>query len=228
MEYCPGNELYHLLNQTHRLTEASAKFYAAEIISMLEDIHSIGIVYRDLKPENLVFDIYGHLKLVDFGLSTIQNSVDTGRETVCGSKGYMSPEAILQEYCGPVSDFYSLGIIIYEMLTGYPPNYNKRPSSELDLTVKKIKYPDSIPVCAKKLIKGLLNKNPEKRLGTKGIKEIKDHEWFRSINWGEIKKKSIMPPFRPSIEEPLEYYDTLSTTIDESSDEDECESELEN
>jgi len=201
MEYIPGNELYHLLNQVNYLDESSAKFYAAEIVIALEDIHSLGIVHKDLKPENVLLDVCGHIKLIDFGLSKLCNSLDTGREILCGSKGYISPEATRGESSTFASDFYSLGVVIHEMLSGCLPNTSTRLLAPISM-----KLPGTVSKSAKSLIKRLLNRNPAERID---LQNIKEHRWFRGINWDDVRAKTMIPPFRPSIENPLEYDETL-------------------
>lgn len=225
MEYIPGNELFHLLNQTKNLDETAARFYAAEILSALEDIHNLGIVYKDLKPENLVLDIYGHIKLIDFGLSEFIKSTDTGRETSCGSEGYISPEAARGRSCSFASDFYSLGIVIHEMLSGTFPTNNGKLGSSYGCEDDHMKLSKIISQSARNLIKKLLNRDPSKRLGARNVEDIKNHKWFGEIDWNDIKAKSVTPPFRPSIENPLEYEDILNGSTSEDGDD---MSELEN
>eukprot|EP00826_Nyctotherus_ovalis_P057002 TRINITY_DN7785_c0_g4_i2.p1 TRINITY_DN7785_c0_g4~~TRINITY_DN7785_c0_g4_i2.p1 ORF type:complete len:215 (+),score=29.51 TRINITY_DN7785_c0_g4_i2:873-1517(+) len=213
----------------HNLPEPVAKFYAAEILLALEHIHSLGIIYCDLKPENVVLDVYGHLKLVDFGLSRFSGSLDTWREGLCGSEGYISPEAVRRESCRFASDFYSLGVVIHEMLSGRLPNRGKRLSSDFDCSSVSMKLPRAVSKSARSLLRGLLNNNPAERLGAKTIKDIKRHKWFREINWSDIEARTITPPFRPSIENPLEYEDALneSTSEDEKDLSEKSESEIE-
>jgi len=124
MDLCAGGELFYLLHQRGRLDPEAAKFYFAEILLGLEFIHSKGIVYRDLKPENVLIDIDGHAKLADFGLSKVLASHETLTNSFCGSPEYMSPEMLLGTGHGFGVDYYSLGAILYEMLTGLPPFYS--------------------------------------------------------------------------------------------------------
>lgn len=129
MDLCAGGELFYLLHQKGRLPEAVAKFYFAEILLGLEYIHNRGIVYRDLKPENVLIDIDGHIKLADFGLSKVfhKESADTNEtltNSFCGSPEYMSPEMLMGTGHGFAVDYYSLGALLFEMLTGLPPFYS--------------------------------------------------------------------------------------------------------
>ena len=124
MDLCAGGELFYLLHQKGRLPEQVAKFYFAEILLGLEYIHSKGIIYRDLKPENVLLDIDGHIKLADFGLSKVLSSYDALANSFCGSPEYMSPEMLMGTGHGFAVDYYSLGAILYEMLTGLPPFYS--------------------------------------------------------------------------------------------------------
>jgi serine/threonine protein kinase len=215
MEYIPGNELYHLLNQMKCLDESAARFYAAEIFVALEDIHSLGIVYRDLKPENVMLDIHGHIKLIDFGLSKLCNFLDTGREIMCGSEGYISPEVTRGEISTFASDFYSLGVVIHEMLSGCLSSNSNR-----SLLTSSMKLPEIISKSARSLIRGLLSKDPAERIDSERIKE---HKWFRGINWTDVRAKTMIPPFRSNIENPLKYDDILnvSTSEEESLEEEE-------
>ena len=212
LEYCPGKELYDLLAQQRKLSEPIARFYTTEIILALEYIHSKGIVYRDLKPENIVFDLYGHIKLIDFGLSEFSNT----ESTVSGSMNYISPEAIRKEPCSYVNDFYSLGVILYEMLIGSPPNYQKNSAfSDFDYIKKKISYPRWLKNSIKGLLKSLLEKDSNKRIGSKGIQEIKDHPWFDLVNWEDVEEQTITPPFIPSIEGERKFIEQATTYNDE-------------
>ena len=124
MDLCAGGELYYLLHLKGRLNEQAAKFYFAEILLGLEHIHKKGIVYRDLKPENVLLDIDGHIKLADFGLSKVLPSHASVTNSFCGSPEYMSPEMLNGTGHGFSIDYYSLGAILFEMLTGLPPFYS--------------------------------------------------------------------------------------------------------
>ena len=124
MDLCAGGELFYLLHLKGRMAESMAKFYFAEILLGLEYIHKQGVAYRDLKPENVLIDIDGHIKLADFGLSKNLPTPDSLTNSFCGSPEYMSPEMLMGYGHGISVDYYSLGAILFEMLTGLPPFYS--------------------------------------------------------------------------------------------------------
>ena len=125
LEFCPGGELFYQLSKVEKLTEEQARFYFGEIVLAIEYLHQNRIIYRDLKPENVLLDFDGHIKLADFGLSRINIRGDEKRYTFCGSAEYMSPEMINKSGHGLGIDSYSLGSLLYEMLTGFPPFYDE-------------------------------------------------------------------------------------------------------
>jgi len=178
MDYCPGNELYHLLNQVSTLNEQQAKFYIAEIVVALEHMHSLGIVYRDLKPENIMIDLTGHIKIIDFGLSEF---IAKKKLKVCGTSGYISPEVVKGEDYDCSSDLYSLGVLLYEMLIGCLP---QKFTSSAYLS-KSLKFPTHISSSAKNLIQGMMEEDKERRLK---VEEIKTHRWLEDIDWEEVGK----------------------------------------
>ena len=142
LDLCPGGELFYYIQQYRRFTEKSARIYFAEILLILEYLHQNHILYRDLKPENILIDSEGHLKLTDFGLSIMDFNEDELSYTFCGSPEYMSPEMLAQSGHSFALDFYTLGVLLYEMLTGLPPHYNQnRYSMYQDIATKKEKYP---------------------------------------------------------------------------------------
>ena len=215
MEYYPGNELYHLLSQVSTLNETQAKFYIAEIIIALAKMHSLGIVYRDLKPENIVFDLMGHAIIIDFGLSDWKFS---NRVKICGTNCYMSPEVFRGETCNYSSDIYSLGAVLYEMLIGRVPyNHKDIPIIRSNYIAKKVKFSKNISKNAKNLIKGMLKKDPDKRLT---LDEIINHSWFYNIDWEKIASKNGIPPFRPSIKKNFKYKENIFANLLEFSEDD--------
>lgn len=197
LEFCPGGELFYHLHRLGRLTEDQARFYFAEITLAVEYLHTEGILYRDLKPENILIDYYGHVKLADFGTSRETNKLER-RFTYCGSAEYMSPEMIQKSGHGWSIDCFSLGSLLFELLTGSPPFYDE----DMDVMFWKIqneplKFPKYLSKEVKHLLNGLLDKDPNVRLGSEYISDIKDHPWCADIHWKKVYKKKVQPPFRP-------------------------------
>ena len=184
-----------------RFTEDQAKFYFGEIFLGLEYLHKNDIIYRDLKPENVLLDLDGHVRLTDFGLSKDKIERDDVTFTFCGSPEYISPEMLTTGGHTRTVDFYSLGALLYEMLTGLPPFYDKNKSVMFyKIQNEELKLPNYISQQARSLLSALLNKNPSKRLGAfRGAEEIKSHPWCASIDWSHLLHKKIIPPFRPNL-----------------------------
>jgi len=198
--YVAGGELFAVLKKKVRFMNNIAKFYAAEVTIALEYLHSKDIIYRDLKPENIMLDITGHIKLVDLGFA---KHVPDVTYTLCGTPEYMAPEVILSKAYGKAVDWYALGILIYEMLCGYPPFYDQ---DQLQLYKKilsgKIHWPSYVTEEAKDLIKQLITPDLTKRFGNlkNGANDIKQHEWFAGVEWAKVEKLGIAPPFIPEIQ----------------------------
>lgn len=156
----------------------------------IESLHKEGIIYRDLKPENVLLDSEGHLKITDFGLSKqgIENA-DLKTFSFCGTPEYLCPEIITGKGHGKTADWWSLGALLYEMLTGRPPHYNKNRRQMLkDIVQKEIPMPVTFSPEASSILNKLLDKDPEKRLGygDDGISHIKKHPFFAEIDWEKL------------------------------------------
>lgn len=201
MDFCPGGELFYHLHNIGRLNEDQARFYVAEILTGIEYLHNMDIVYRDLKPENILLDIDGHVRITDFGLSKEGISEKAQSYSFCGSPEYMSPEMLKAAGHGREVDFYSIGALLYEMLTGLPPFYDtNRSQMYMRILNDDLELPNFLSQYSKNLISGLLSKDPTKRLGASGgIEEIRAHPWFKSVNWKKIQSKKVHPPFRPNL-----------------------------
>ena len=201
MDLCPGGELFFHLHNIGRFNEKQARFYFAEILLALEYLHQENVVYRDLKPENILLNIDGHIRITDFGLSK-ENITKEGRTfSFCGSPEYMSPEMLKGKGHGRLVDLYSLGALLYEMLTGLPPFYHKnRSKMYYRIMNEHLSIPEYLSKPCKDLLKGLLEKDPQARLGcTNGLEEIKNHVWCEKIPWDRIRDMTITPPFRPNL-----------------------------
>jgi len=202
LEYCAGGELFFHLSQAGRFSQGRCRFYACEICLAIEYLHSLNIIYRDLKPENLLLDSDGHAKVTDFGLSKEGIDDNISAKTVCGTPEYLAPEILRRAGHGKAVDWYSFGALIYEMLTGLPPFYTK----DRDKLFERIKrgeltYPSYVTGDAKSLLQGLIYKDPNKRLGggPEGGNEVKRHGFFSGVDWEEVYKRSITPPFVPTL-----------------------------
>ncbi|CAO3577140.1 unnamed protein product [Absidia cylindrospora] len=188
----------------HMFSEDVARFYLAELVLALEHIHSLGIIYRDLKPENCLLDKEGHIVLTDFGLSKV--SLDERTNTMCGTAEYISPEVLLEMMYDNSVDWWTLGILMYEMLTGYTPFRCSNKKKTLDaIQKKKLQLPYYLSSDAKDLMTRLLRKNPNVRLGSgkDGIKRIKSHGFFRKVDWKKLKARQLTPPIIPVVTDPV-------------------------
>ncbi|ADM11810.1 cAMP-dependent Ser/Thr protein kinase subunit alpha [Encephalitozoon intestinalis ATCC 50506] len=196
LEYVGGGELFYWLKKCGRFDEKMTRFYAAEIVLALKFIHGKGILYRDLKPENILITSTGHIKLIDFGFAVYENE---SIYMISGTPEYMSPEKLRSEDDGRASDYWGLGIIIYEMLCGDPPFYDASADTIYHKILEcQIVFPHYVSPVARSLISGLLDKSRTTRLGAKGIFEIMNHPFFKGLDWGEIEDRTVTPPFIPS------------------------------
>merc|ERR1719352_1902269 len=166
LDYCAGGELFFHLSQAGRFSQGRCRFYGCEICLGIAYLHSLNIIYRDLKPENLLLDAQGHAKITDFGLSKEGIEDNISAKTVCGTPEYLAPEILNKSGHGKAVDWYSFGALIYEMLTGLPPFYT-RDREKLFERIKRgeLNYPSYITPCAKSLLSSLLMLDPSKRLG---------------------------------------------------------------
>jgi RAC serine/threonine-protein kinase len=203
LDYCAGGELFFHLGKLGKFPEPRARFYAAEIVLAISYVHSLGIIYRDLKPENVLLDAQGHIRLTDFGLSKegISNS-SSGAYSFCGTPEYLAPEILNRQGHGRAVDWWSLGALLYEMITGLPPFYcQDREKLFEKIRKSELHYPPSVSRQAKRLLVGLLNKNPTKRLGSgpTDAEEIKKMDFFADLNFEKLMKGEIPPPWKPEI-----------------------------
>lgn len=200
MDFCPGGELFFHLHNIGRFSEDQAKFYFAEVLLALEYLHNLDIIYRDLKPENILLDLDGHVRLADFGLAKDHMQEGALTYSFCGSPEYMSPEMLEKRGHGRAVDYYSLGALLYEMMTGLPPFYSSsRTKMYKQIAQMPLKIPPFVSQNAKSMLESLLCKNPTERLGSRfGIEEIKAHPWCAKIKWDKLLSHKILPPFRPN------------------------------
>jgi len=181
-------------------TEDQGRFYAAQVVLALEHIHAKDVIYRDLKPENVLIDEVGYIRITDFGLSKKGVTGLKDAQSICGTPEYLAPEVILKQGHGKPVDWWTFGCFLYEILTGVPPYYT---TSKDDL-FEKIKFeqprfPSSFSPSVKDLLNRLFEKDPTKRLGVNGAKDVKSHPWFTGLKWEALLKKEIRPPFIPKL-----------------------------
>ncbi|GAB9473061.1 Agc protein kinase [Globisporangium polare] len=208
LDYCPGGELFFHLSRMGKFDETMSRFYAAELVVALEHLHSLGVVYRDLKPENILLDEMGHIKLADFGLAKDEvTEIDSGATSLCGTPEYLAPEVLARKGHGTAVDWWGLGMVLYEMLTGLPPWYTRN-RQELFARIREapLEIPKYLSADAASLIAHLLHREPEKRLGSRGAAEVKAHRFFRSVDWDGLLWSE--PPFKPSDPQSKEAGDT--------------------
>ena len=199
LDYAAGGELFYHLSRMKKFPEHYAIFYAAEITLALEELHRNQIIYRDLKPENILFDNEGHVKLADFGLAK-ENITDAaeGAHSMCGTPEYLSPEVLNRQGHGNAVDWWNLGMVTYEMLTGLPPWYTQDKELLFERIRKApLKFPSYVSRTASSFIIKLLNRDPQERLGARGAAEVKSHPFFESIVWSALFDREMEPPFNP-------------------------------
>lgn len=201
LDFINGGHLFFQLYNHGLFREDLARIYAAEIVSAVSHLHANGIMHRDLKPENILLDADGHVMLTDFGLAK-QFDENTRSNSMCGTVEYMAPEIVLGRGHDKAADWWSVGILLYEMLTGKPPFIGgNRGKIQQKIVKDKIKLPAFLSSEAHSLLKGLLQKDASKRLGSgpTGSEEIKRHKWLKPINWKKLEAREIHPSFRPEV-----------------------------
>ena len=199
LEYIPGGELFSLLRSMKNFPTNHAKFYSAHIVTIFEYLHSKNIIYRDLKPENILINQNGYLKLTDFGFAKIITDLTY---TLCGTPEYLAPEIITNKGHGKPVDWWTFGILLYEMLVGIDPFNDNDPMAIYQKILKcKVKFPKNFDRNAKSLIKHLLVLDISRRYGClkNGIKDIIDHKFFEGFDWKGLLFRTIKPPFIPEV-----------------------------
>eukprot|EP01016_Furgasonia_blochmanni_P036472 TRINITY_DN416_c0_g1_i8.p1 TRINITY_DN416_c0_g1~~TRINITY_DN416_c0_g1_i8.p1 ORF type:complete len:422 (-),score=111.02 TRINITY_DN416_c0_g1_i8:266-1531(-) len=195
LDYCPGGDLYSQLQKRGNFTEQESKFYFCEMLLAIEYLHEKDIIYRDIKPENILLDSEGHVKLSDFGLAKEKMSNTCYSKTFCGSPAYVSPDLLNGIGYGKETDVYGLGVLLFELIMGEPPFFANN-FKDLFENVKKgdLKFPKEISSAGKDLISKLLCRDPKQRLGSKSKQDIKRHAFFEGVNWNDVYTKRLKPP----------------------------------
>lgn len=216
MEYLNGGDLMFHIQQQGRFETERARFYSAEIVCALKFLHRKGIVYRDLKLDNLLLDFEGHIRIVDFGMCKLQVYLDKTADTFCGTPDYMAPEIIKgMKYTHSV-DWWSFGVLLYEMLIGQSP-FNGCDEDELFWSIcnEQAYFPRFLSKETKQLLLLLLEKSPANRLGVSDSihGDIRRQPFFRSIDFDRLEAKQLPPPYKPKLKCPMDvsYFDTAFT-----------------
>uniref|UniRef100_A0A4W2F9A9 Ribosomal protein S6 kinase n=2 Tax=Bos TaxID=9903 RepID=A0A4W2F9A9_BOBOX len=217
LDFLRGGDLFTRLSKEVMFTEEDVKFYLAELALGLDHLHSLGIIYRDLKPENILLDEEGHIKLTDFGLSKEAIDHEKKAYSFCGTVEYMAPEVVNRQGHTHSADWWSYGVLMFEMLTGSLPFQGKDRKETMTLILKaKLGMPQFLSTEAQSLLRALFKRNPANRLGSgpDGAEEIKRHVFYSTIDWNKLYRREIKPPFKPAVAQPDDtfYFDTEFTS----------------
>ena len=192
LDYCPNGDLLTHLSERKRFSESVVRFYCCQVLLALEYLHSLDIVYRDLKPENLLIDRAGNLRLVDFGLAKENVNEMNPATTFCGSPAYLAPEILEKQGSEKSADVYSFGALLFELLAGSPPFYSDNLQSLYrNIKNSSLEFPTHIKPVARDVIRKLLQREPGKR---PAISQVKSHPFFRGVDWAAVYAMSVRPP----------------------------------
>ncbi|XP_037550127.1 ribosomal protein S6 kinase alpha-3 isoform X2 [Nematolebias whitei] len=201
LDFLKGGDLFTRLSKEVMFTEEDVKFYLAELALALDHLHGLGIIYRDLKPENILLDEDGHIKLTDFGLSKESIDHENKAYSFCGTVEYMAPEVVNRRGHTQSADWWSYGVLMFEMLTGTLPFQGKDRKETMTMILKaKLGMPQFLSAEAQSLLRNLFKRNPANRLGAgaDGVEGIKRHQFFSTIDWNKLFRREIRPPFKPA------------------------------
>eukprot|EP00055_Hartaetosiga_balthica_P004806 m.13159 g.13159 ORF g.13159 m.13159 type:complete len:678 (-) comp4115_c0_seq1:177-2210(-) len=202
MEYVRGGDLMFQIQRARKFDEARSRFYAAEIVLALGFLHGIGVVYRDLKLDNVMLDHEGHVKIADFGMCKMDISDSNLTNTFCGTPDYLAPEILNEQDYGVSVDWWALGVLMFEMMAGQPP-FDGEDEDELfdSILHDEVFFPVWVTANAQNLLDSLMTRPIQKRLGCgeEGVKEVMAHKFFKTIDWEKLEKRQVEPPFKPRV-----------------------------
>ncbi|OJJ46692.1 hypothetical protein ASPZODRAFT_16440 [Penicilliopsis zonata CBS 506.65] len=207
LAFVNGGELFYHLQREQRFDVNRARFYTAELLCALECLHGFKVIYRDLKPENILLDYTGHVALCDFGLCKLDMKDEDRTNTFCGTPEYLAPELLLGNGYTKTVDWWTLGVLLYEMLTGLPPFYDENTNEMYRKILQEpLTFPgsDIVPPAARDLLTRLLDRDPQRRLGVNGAAEIKSHHFFANIDWRKLLQRKYEPSFKPGVANALD------------------------
>ena len=204
LSFINGGELFWHLQREGRFSMNRLRFYVAELLTALESLHEMNVIYRDLKPENILLDYQGHIALCDFGLCKLNMADNDKTNTFCGTPEYLAPELLLNQGYTRSVDWWTLGTLLYEMLTGLPPFYDEDiPTMYQNILKNPLKFPSFLEKTdAQDLLILLLQKDPANRLND--ASQIRGHRFFKDIDWNKLLSKSYLPPFKPNVDNLLD------------------------
>lgn len=208
LDFLRGGDLFTRLSKEVMFTEEDVKFYLAELALAMNHLHQLGIIYRDLKPENILLDEHGHIALTDFGLS--KQPLDGSKTySFCGTVEYMAPEIVNRKGHDFAADWWSFGVLMYEMLTGNLPFHGATRQETMNQILRtKLGMPENLSPEAQSLLRALFKRNPQNRLGAgpNGIEDVKAHPFFSTIDWDGLVRKEVRPPFIPAVSRDDAFY----------------------
>ncbi|XP_076751508.1 cAMP-dependent protein kinase catalytic subunit 1 [Xylocopa sonorina] len=219
LPYINGGEMFTHLRRMGKFDEPLARFYAAQVALALEYLHHCSLIYRDLKPENILIQSTGYIRVTDLGFCKM---IDGRTWTLCGTPEYLAPEVILSKGYGTAVDWWSFGVLIYEMNAGYPPFYSRDPMKIYEKIVAgKYKFPHHFGEELRDIVKNMLQVDLTRRYGNLkgGPIDIKEHRWFQTIDWNEIYHQKVQPSFIPKCSSPddtsnFEHYEEQQLRVD--------------
>ncbi|TKR59848.1 hypothetical protein L596_029461 [Steinernema carpocapsae] len=212
MEFVRGGDMWSAMDRRGRFTDREVRFYAAELTLALEELHSRGYVYRDIKPDNVLLGVDGHIKLTDFGLVHKLRSPRDRAFSYTGTLPYVAPEVFGGRGYSFDVDWWS-GILLFEMLTGYVP-FDGQGDPEVEEQIKwgKLVFPPYVLRSTRLFLRALLTRNTEYRLGRQGARQVKEHPFFAGVDWEQLRSKAISPPYVPELRaDPTSFFDSEFT-----------------